>query len=98
MLGANLFQVNELISPNCHAPPLRQNPLKPQTPADRYQPQHPSCAGAGVGSARRFDMRARTRRLATLMAALGIALPGLTGCQTWYGGMTLPSGRYLQHY
>ncbi len=20
------------------------------------------------------------------------------GCQTWYGGMTLPSGRYLQHY
>jgi hypothetical protein len=43
-------------------------------------------------------MRARTRRLATLMAALGIALTGLTGCQTWYGGMTLPSGRYLQHY
>jgi hypothetical protein len=42
-------------------------------------------------------MRARTRRLATLMAAFGIALTG-TGCQTWYGGMTLPSGRYLQHY
>ena len=43
-------------------------------------------------------MRARTRRLASLMAALGIALTGATGCQTWYGGMTLPSGRYLQHY
>ena len=40
--------------------------------------------------ARRFDMRARTRRLASLMAALGIALTGATGCQTWYGGMTLP--------
>ena len=35
-------------------------------------------------------MRARTRRLASLMAALGIALTGATGCQTWFGGMTLP--------
>jgi hypothetical protein len=26
------------------------------------------------------------------------ALVMVTGCQTWYGGMTLPSGRYLQHY
>ncbi len=22
---------------------------------------------------------------------------GLAGCQTWVGGMTLPSGHYLQH-
>jgi hypothetical protein len=43
-------------------------------------------------------MRTKTRRLAQLLAALGVALTGLTGCQTWFGGMTLPSGRYLQHY
>lgn len=37
-----------------------------------------------------------TKRL--LMAGAALALAGLTGCQTWYGGMTLPSPRYLQHY
>ena len=33
------------------------------------------------------------------MAGLALALAGLTGCQTWTysSGMTLPSGRYLQH-
>ena len=40
-------------------------------------------------------MRTKTRWLAMLVAALGL---GTTGCQTWFGGMTLPSGRYLQHY
>ncbi|HMC66156.1 MAG TPA: hypothetical protein VKI65_14565 [Gemmataceae bacterium] len=32
-------------------------------------------------------------------ASLGLALVGLAGCQTWVPdvGMTLPSGRYLQH-
>jgi hypothetical protein len=30
-------------------------------------------------------------------AGLGLALAALTGCQTWTAGMTLPSGRYLQH-
>jgi len=30
-------------------------------------------------------------------AGLGITLGSLTGCQTWVGGMTLPSGHYLQH-
>ena len=43
-------------------------------------------------------MRTKRRWLAGLTAALGVALSGLTGCQTWYGGMTLPSPRYLQHY
>lgn len=43
-------------------------------------------------------MRTKRRWLAGLMAALGVALTGLTGCQTWYGGLTLPSPRYLQHY
>lgn len=43
-------------------------------------------------------MRTKRRWLAGLTAALGVALGGLTGCQTWYGGMTLPSGRYLEHY
>jgi hypothetical protein len=40
-------------------------------------------------------MRRNTRLLA---AALVLALSSLTGCQTWYGGMTLPSGYYLRHY
>lgn len=31
------------------------------------------------------------------MLGLGLSLAGLTGCQTWVGGMTLPSGRYLEH-
>jgi hypothetical protein len=30
-------------------------------------------------------------------ASLGLTLSLLTGCQTWIGGMTLPSGRYLEH-
>lgn len=28
---------------------------------------------------------------------LGVTLAGLTGCQTWVGGMTLPSPHYLEH-
>ncbi|SRR5579885_2213385 len=32
-----------------------------------------------------------------LAPALGLALAALSGCQTWTSGMTLPSGRYLQH-
>jgi hypothetical protein len=31
------------------------------------------------------------------IAGLGLGLAGLTGCQTWVGGMTLPSGHYLEH-
>jgi len=31
------------------------------------------------------------------VAALGLGLAGLTGCQTNVAGMTLPSGHYLQH-
>lgn len=39
----------------------------------------------------------RTQRwLACVAAVLGLSLS--TGCQTWYGGMTLPSGHYLDHY
>jgi hypothetical protein len=29
--------------------------------------------------------------------ALGLALVALGGCQTYYGGMTLPSPHYLKH-
>jgi hypothetical protein len=39
-----------------------------------------------------------TRRWRGLgVAGLGLALAALSGCQTWVAGMTLPSGRYLQH-
>lgn len=31
------------------------------------------------------------------VAALALVLTGLTGCQTWVGGMTLPSPFYLEH-
>jgi hypothetical protein len=31
------------------------------------------------------------------LASLGLAYVSLTGCQTNTGGMTLPSGYYLQH-
>jgi hypothetical protein len=38
------------------------------------------------------------RRLRVLLATgLGLGLSVLTGCQTWMGGMTLPSGHYLEH-
>ena len=43
-------------------------------------------------------MRNNRRWLARAAACLGLGLTGLSGCQTWAGGMTLPSGRYLQHY
>lgn len=31
------------------------------------------------------------------VAAVGLMLTALTGCQTWVGGMTLPSPYYLEH-
>jgi hypothetical protein len=31
------------------------------------------------------------------VAALGLTIVGLTGCQTSVGGMTLPSPYYLEH-
>lgn len=33
-----------------------------------------------------------------LLAGAALALAGLTGCQTWFGGLTLPSGRYLDSH
>jgi hypothetical protein len=32
-----------------------------------------------------------------LLAGSGLAVLVLSGCQTWTGGMTLPSPRYLEH-
>jgi hypothetical protein len=32
------------------------------------------------------------------LAGAVLAFATTTGCQTWFGGMTLPSGRYLEHY
>jgi len=40
-------------------------------------------------------MRRTGRWTACAAAALGV---GLSGCQTWMAGMTLPSPRYLEHY
>ena len=39
----------------------------------------------------------KTRRM--WFAGAVLALATMTGCQTWFGGLTLPSGRYLEgHY
>ena len=43
-------------------------------------------------------MRTNRRWRASVAAFLGLMLAGSTGCQTWYGGMTLPSPRYLEHF
>lgn len=45
-------------------------------------------------------MQMRTNRywLASVAALLGLTLTCSSGCQTQMGGMTLPSGRYLEHY
>lgn len=38
------------------------------------------------------------RRMVRLMlAGATVVLAASTGCQTWTAGMTLPSGRYLEH-
>jgi hypothetical protein len=40
----------------------------------------------------------RTRSVrARLLVGLGLLLGALAGCQTRYGGMTVPSPRYLDH-
>ncbi len=43
-------------------------------------------------------MRANRRWMSLAAALAGVTLSGTTGCQTYFGGMTLPSGRYLDHY
>jgi hypothetical protein len=43
-------------------------------------------------------MKSKRGWLAGITSLLVVVLMGLTGCQTYYGGMTLPSGRYLNHY
>lgn len=42
-------------------------------------------------------MKRNRRRPGRCLAGLGLALLALSGCQTWQAGMTLPSGRYLEH-
>ena len=43
-------------------------------------------------------MRTNRRWLARVAAVLAVGLTCSTGCQTQYGGMTLITGRYLEHY
>src|SRR5262249_62260549 len=47
--------------------------------------------------ARGTTMKTLSRWRHGCVLSLGLALSVLTGCQTWTSGMTLPSGRYLQH-
>jgi hypothetical protein len=41
----------------------------------------------------------KTRRAWTMLAAIGLGLSLVSGCQTWVpeAGLTLPSGYYLRH-
>lgn len=40
----------------------------------------------------------RTQRWTSMWAVgVGLAVTALSGCQTWVGGMTLPSPHYLKH-
>jgi hypothetical protein len=43
------------------------------------------------------NMTTIRRRVGQRLAWLGLLAAGLSGCQTWYAGMTLPSPRYLEH-
>lgn len=46
-------------------------------------------------------MSRKPRLLLSVMAGLGIGLTTVSGCQTYpagFGGMTLPSGHYLEHF
>ena len=43
-------------------------------------------------------MRTNRRWAARVAALLGLTLTCASGCQTVMGGMTLPTGRYLEHY
>ncbi len=43
-------------------------------------------------------MRTNRRWAVSVAALLGFGLTCSSGCQTVMGGMTLPSGRYLEHY
>lgn len=43
-------------------------------------------------------MRIKQRMLAAAVVGAGMAaITALSGCQTYYGGMTLPSPHYLKH-
>lgn len=42
-------------------------------------------------------MKTTRWNLRLALAAFGLVIASLTGCQTWYGGMTLPSPYYLDH-
>src|SRR5215831_11239107 len=98
MLGPNSARVNELIRFLCRS--IAPGRIGSSRTHDATDTTHNITTPLlrEFDAARRCDMRVKTRRLRQLIAVLGVALTGLTGCQTWFGGMTLPSGRYLQHY
>lgn len=54
---------------------------------------------AGYGNRREAGLIMITSRWYKRLSvvALALVLAGLTGCQTWVGGMTLPSPFYLEH-
>jgi hypothetical protein len=57
------------------------------------------CGGSGGGPVKRGEMVNMKKTAWRLLGAATLALSGsgLTGCQTWFAGMTLPSGHYLEH-
>jgi hypothetical protein len=98
MLGLKRLQVNELIdedSEPCLA--RRINSRRTPSPTDTISTVVLPLVRE-FDPARRCAMVTKRQWLAKLTAGLSIALSGVCGCQTNYGGMTLPSPRYLEHY
>lgn len=57
-----------------------------------YNRPGPRAAGAS-------NMHTTRRARLFALSVLGLAMASLNaGCQTWIGGMTLPSGHYLEHH
>src|SRR5262245_66661983 len=79
-------------------------PLYPDRFFPHFQQISPGCCadifrqGAKCRILQGLGRGSMNRRCVRLMlAGVAIALGAATGCQTWTSGMTLPSGRYLEH-
>jgi hypothetical protein len=50
-----------------------------------------------TGKTGKIDMKIKSKLALTALGFTGLLLIGTSGCQTHIGGMTLPSGHYLEH-
>lgn len=50
-----------------------------------------------TGKTGKIDMKIKSKLALASLGITGLLLIGTSGCQTHVGGMTLPSGHYLEH-